>query len=405
MYIRRAGHARTRAIIAAMSGMASSATGPSPDVVVIGGGIVGVACAAHLAALGRGVVLVERSQLAAGASGRNSGVVQHPFDPVLVDLHLETLRLYRDLVDRGDVGFTLPAEPSGVLLVTHDPQVARAVADGLVGSRADLSPTFLDPDEAHVIEPSLARGVAACRLAIGYPVAPAAATHAYAAWAETLGVTVRVGRAARPWILSGRAVGVELDGGERLAAAEVVVAAGPWTPDLVDPSGSWRPIRSSWGVVVGVTLAAPPTHVLEEAEIDIEPGDERGSPAGDARFAFSLVPAGSGSSLGSTFLADEPDPVAVLPAILARGAGFVPAIATSAVGMHRVCARPLSLDGRPLVGRVPGVDGLWVAAGHGPWGISTGPASGRLIADLLDGRMSRPAPALDPARFAPPRIR
>ena len=78
---------------------------------------------------------------------------------------------------------------------------------------------------------------------------------------------------------------------------------------------------------------------------------------------------------------------ALVPAILARGAGYVPGIASARVGPHRVCARPQSVDGRPLVGRVPGIDGLWVAAGHGPWGISTGPASGRLLADLLDGRV------------------
>ena len=65
-------------------------------------------------------------------------------------------------------------------------------------------------------------------------------------------------------------------------------------------------------------------------------------------------------------------------------------------------------QGRPQVnlseslGRVPGIDGLWVAAGHGPWGISTGPASGRLLADLMDGRVAAPPSALDPARFAPP---
>ncbi len=84
------------------------ATDPAPDVVVIGGGIVGVSCAAHLAASGRRVVLLERSEIAAGASGRNSGVVQHPFDPVLVDLHLETLALYRALAETGLAGFTLP---------------------------------------------------------------------------------------------------------------------------------------------------------------------------------------------------------------------------------------------------------------------------------------------------------
>jgi glycine/D-amino acid oxidase-like deaminating enzyme len=66
-----------------------------------------------------------------------------------------------------------------------------------------------------------------------------------------------------------------------------------------------------------------------------------------------------------------------------------------------VCARPLSLDGRPLLGRAPGVDGLWIAAGHGPWGISTGPASGRLIADLITGALDAPPPELDPARFGP----
>jgi glycine/D-amino acid oxidase-like deaminating enzyme len=71
----------------------------APDVIVIGGGIVGVSSAAHLAAAGRRVVLVERSDIAAGACGRNSGVVQHPFDPVLVELHLETLALYRALAE------------------------------------------------------------------------------------------------------------------------------------------------------------------------------------------------------------------------------------------------------------------------------------------------------------------
>ena len=334
-----------------MNHRASSASGLRPDVVVVGGGIVGVACAAHLAALGRSVVLVERTQLAAGASGRNSGVVQHPIDPVLVELHLETLALYRALPDRSQGGFMLPDVPSGLLLVTHDPAVARSVAAGLSISRPELAPAFLDAQEAHALEPALAPGVAACRLAIGYPVAPAAATQAYAAWAEGLGVRIRVGRAARLRLASGRVVGVELDGGERLLAEDVVVAAGPWTPQVVDPSGSWRPIRASWGVVVGITLAVPPMHVLEEAEIDIEPGTAAPTPAADEGHAFSLVPAGPESTLGSTFLDEEPEPAAVLPAILRRGAGFVPGIVTADVVAHRVCARPLSLDGRPLVGR------------------------------------------------------
>lgn len=393
-----------------MTGPVRPPADPAADVIVIGGGIVGVSCAAHLAATGRRVVLLERAEVAAGASGRNSGVVQHPFDPVLVGLHLDTVRLYRTLAEAGDDGFTLPAEPAGLLLVTHDPDAARRLAGELAASYAGLSPTFLGPDEAHALEPSLARGVAACRLAIGYPVAPAAATRAYAAWATRLGVDIRVGEPARPWLESGRVAGVELAGGQRVPAEQVVVAAGPWTPAVVDPSGAWRPIVRSWGVVVAVTLPDPPGHVLEEAEIDIEPGSEpaetgdAGAGHTDAGRAFSLVTAAGTSSLGSTFLDDEPDAAALVPSIVARGATFIPAIASARVGAHRVCARPLSLDGRPLVGRVPGFDGLWVAAGHGPWGISTGPASGRLIADLIDGRVASPPAALDPGRFPPPRV-
>jgi glycine/D-amino acid oxidase-like deaminating enzyme len=382
-----------------MTGLPHSVADRAADVIVIGGGIVGVSSAAHLADAGRRVLLLERSEVAAGASGRNSGVVQHPFDPVLVALHLETLDLYRALGE-ADEGFTLPARPAGLLLVTHDPGVARRLADSLAASHPGLSPRYLDPDAAHALEPSLAAGVAACRLAIGYPVAPAAATRAYAAQAARRGVDIRPGEPARPWIVSGRVAGVELASGERLAAEHVVVAAGPWTPEVIDPRGAWRPIRPSWGVVIGVTLVDPPTHVLEEAEIDIEPGSD---PA-DADRAFSLVPAGAGSSLGSTFLDEEPDAAVLVSSIVARGARFVPGIVSAGVGPSRVCARPQSNDGRPLVGPVPGIDGLWVAAGHGPWGISTGPASGRLVADLLDGRVPRPPTALDPARFAPPRL-
>jgi glycine/D-amino acid oxidase-like deaminating enzyme len=382
-------------------------TDRAPDVVVIGGGIVGVSCAAKLAETGRRVMLLERTEIAAGASGRNSGVVQHPFDPVLVDLHVETLALYRELAAADGPGeaFELPSEPTGLMIVAHDAGVARRITGELTASHPGLSPTFLDSAEAVAVEPSLAPGVAACRLAIGYPVAPAAATRAWADRATRLGVEMRIGVRARAWLHSGRVAGVELATGEDIPAGHVVVAAGPWTPEVIDPGGAWRPIASSWGVVVAVALADPPRHVLEEADIEIEPAAQAVEPGESEDVAFSLVTAAGSSSLGSTFLDHEPDPTTLVPAILARGTSFVPGIATATIGAHRVCARPLSIDGRPLVGRVPGVDGLWVAAGHGPWGISTGPASGRLLADLLDGRVAAPPRALDPARFPPPRLR
>jgi glycine/D-amino acid oxidase-like deaminating enzyme len=373
--------------------MGSRAVHSIVDAVVIGGGIVGVSAAAHLATTGRRVVLVERTEIAAGASGRNSGVVQHPFDPVLVDIHLETVALYRTLE-----GFSIPAKPVGLLLVTHDVDGAGRLALEVSATHPKLGPSFVSPEQMPSLEPAVASGVAACRLDIGYPVAPAAATSAYAAWARRLGVEIRLGAGASVWREGDDAAGVELESGQRIAAGDVVVAAGPWTPAIVDPSGGWHPISSNWGVVVPITLRDAPRHVMEEAEISIEPGAD----SGDIAVAFSLVTAAGASSLGSTFLDDEPDADALVPVLIERGATFVPLIAKAVLGPPRRCARPLSIDGRPLVGAVPGTNRLWVAAGHGPWGISTGPASGRLVAELVDRRIAGPPPALDPARFAAP---
>ena len=81
-----------------------------------------------------------------------------------------------------------------------------------------------------------------------------------------------------------------------------------------------------------------------------------------------------------------------------RGDRFVPGLRHAEVVGLRACPRPQSLDGRPLVGAARGADGLWVAAGHGPWGISTGPATARVLADAILGRHEIEA-ALSVARF------
>jgi glycine/D-amino acid oxidase-like deaminating enzyme len=111
------------------------------------------------------------------------------------------------------------------------------------------------------------------------------------------------------------------------------------------------------------------------------------------------VTAGGATAVGSTFLDDEPDPPTWTERILARAATFVPAVADAPIRETRACARPLAADGRPLVGRVPWVHGLFVCSGHGPWGITTGPASARQVADLVLGRDAAIPSAFNPARF------
>ena len=353
------------------------------DVAVIGGGIVGTATAAFLAEAGARVVLWERATIGAGASGRNSGVVQHPSDPVLVELYRESLAIYRELE-----GFALPATPAGLLYLGLEAAPVRDLAGDLAVAQPELRPEYLGPGDAARLEPVLAPEVAAVRLEIGFPVPPAAATRAFAARAERAGADVRLGVDARVWRHGGRAAGVEV-AGEHIPAGAVVVAAGPWSPALIDPTGRWRPIRALWGVVATIDLPGPPRHVLEEVWIDAG-----GEPSG---VDFSLVTAAGSSSLGSTFLDEEPDATAIVPNLVEHGARCLPAVARARVLGVRACARPLSFDGRPLVGPVPGVDGLWLAAGHGPWGISTGPASARQLANAVLAGGPLPA-ATDPAR-------
>ena len=355
-------------------------TSPHPDVAIIGAGIVGCAAAALLAEAGARVEVFERDRVAGAASGRNSGVLQHPFDPVMAELYRESLALLRRLED-----FEFADEPAGVLLLAPDPAELTRTAAEIGRDVPELRPAMLHGGELQVLEPALAEGLSACRLHTGYPVQPAEATRAFALSAHKRGVAFHSDEVAWPWAGGGRVHGV-IAGGMRRSAGAVLVAAGPWTPEVVDPTRAWVPIAPVWGVVVEFQLGSPPRHVVEEVGVEAV-ADAGGGPGA----VFSAVTAGGVTSVGSTFLADEPDPNAWIEIVRARATGFLPALARARPRGVRACARPQSRDGRPLVGEADGVEGLWVAAGHGPWGISTGPATARLVVDAIAGDAEVPA--------------
>jgi glycine/D-amino acid oxidase-like deaminating enzyme len=378
------------------------------DAAIIGGGIIGCSAAAMMAERGARVALYEATAIGAGASGRNLGVLQHPFDPELAPLYHDSLDRYARLA-ADDHDFDLAAEPAGLLLLTPDPEEARAQADRLRAAVPELRPEAMDPDAVAAAEPSLALGLAACRLHTGHPVPPAAATRAWARLAERHGVTFNLGSGARPWIEGGRVLGVRLADGGTVAAGQVLVAAGPWSPAVADPTGAWQPILRTWGVTVQLSLGtAAPRHVIEQDEVDAvnrpaaaaarvaETGNEAEPPS-----LFSLASAGGTSTLGSTFLPAEPDAAHMAELLISRGSTYLPAIASAPVVEVRRCARPQSVDGRPFIGALPWADGLFICAGHGPWGISTGPASAALaVAAMLQNW--DPPPTLAAGRDLPP---
>src|SRR3954465_15363689 len=126
----------------------------APDVAIIGAGIVGAALAADLAGRGVRATLYERTVVAAVASGRNSGAVWYPTDPVLGSLYRESLARYRALPDELAAAlpatapgrrFRLGARPTGILELGWDDDALRGVAERVASANADLGATYLDP--------------------------------------------------------------------------------------------------------------------------------------------------------------------------------------------------------------------------------------------------------------------
>jgi glycine/D-amino acid oxidase-like deaminating enzyme len=358
---------------------------PSPDVIVIGAGIVGTAAAVFLAEGGARVTVLEADVVAGAASGRNAGSIQHPLDAIRAPLYEESVALYRRYGVLGEAA-------ARMFVVAADEAPLRDVV-AQAAPFPSLAAELLDEEALRALEPALAPGLAGCLLRTGHPARPAAATNRFAEVARERGVRIQEGARAQLVIDGGRVTGVRTSAG-RLAAGAVLVAAGPWTPDVVDPSGAWRPVRADWGVTVQVDLPDPPRHRLEEAETGpVAPPD------GDCRF-FEATPTGAVTVLGATHTGHRPDERAVAAHVLRRAARIVPAVARASIVAVRACPRPVAADDVPLIGPL-GIEGLHVATGHGAYGISLGPGSARLAADaLLHGTPIPPALAAD--RFGVP---
>ena len=223
-----------------------------PDVVVVGGGIIGAACAFELSERGASVMLLEREELAAGASGRNNGLWVTPVDPALLPMAQISLARYLEVADTSPIPFRLDREPIGLVAAAFEDEEMQAGEQAhepyrVAGVRVDR----LEAADVLQLEPAIAPQVLGGWLVHhGHRLGPAALTVALALMAAERGATVRHHLPVRALLEDGdRVAGVVTDEG-RFDADEVVVAAGPWSSALLDPMGVRLPITGARGWLV-----------------------------------------------------------------------------------------------------------------------------------------------------------
>jgi glycine/D-amino acid oxidase-like deaminating enzyme len=385
---------------------------PMPDVVIIGGGVVGAACAYELARRGAGVVLVECDELAAGASGRNQGWFVLSDDPPLRPMSAGSLAMYREVIETSDVPVRFDPDPVGHLMVaTTDPGVealrSRVAEREAAGTHAER----LDDAALRDIEPALAPNLSeAWLLDQGRRVDPGALTVALALAARANGAEVRTHCTVRDVVEQGsRVTGVVTDDGVVHADA-VVLAAGPWSRAIGRKRGIVVPVTGARGWIV--ELDGTPgllRHLIEEEDGD--QGDRKTAPtAAELGEAVSREP-GVSALLHQSYddaivcgashhlaLRPEAEDMDAPARIARRAARVAPALADLAVRGIRWGIRPMSPDDRPLVGWLR--DGLLAATGHGPEGVLLAGGTAQLAASMvLDAPHPFDAAAFEPYRF------
>jgi glycine/D-amino acid oxidase-like deaminating enzyme len=348
-------------------------------VVVCGAGVMGAAVAYFLARRGVAVTVIERSGVACAASGKSGGFLAldwcdgSPLGPLArasFALHADLAReITTDYGYRRLDTFMVVARERGSVSGGH-----RVDAPGWVDGAGAVTGALGSTETTAQVHPArfTAALLAASRARLRLGV-----------------VQVLIQRA-------GVARGVRVDG-ETIEAEAVVLALGPWTTHV---AGRLLPrVRGLKGYSVTLAGAQVPAHALF---VDYRTADGRAlepeivpRPDGDVYVCGIADPAP---------LPDSPEAVEVNEescGILARAAGRVStALAAATVTRRQACYRPVTDDGLPLIGRVPGVAGAYVATGHGPWGMLNAPATGLALAELMtDGQASSvDLRAFDPAR-------
>ena len=361
----------------------ASTTGASRRVVVCGAGVVGASVAYFLALRGVAVTVIERTGVACAASGKSGGFLAAdwcdgtPVGPLARASFALHARLAREL--GADYGYRR---------VDTYAMAARERGDVRGGHRM-APPSWLDGEGAMLGALGSTETTA--------QVHPARFTTALVDAARARGATLLTGVVEAVVQHDGAARGVSANGAT-IEADAVVLALGPWTSRVTRALG----LPAVYGLKgYSVTLAAPdvPPHALF---VDYRAADGRA-------FEPEIIPRPDGEVYVCGMADPQPLPESAEGVkvddtacdVLARAAGRVSTtLAKARVTRRQACYRPVTDDGHPLIGRVPGVAGAYVATGHGPWGMLNAPATGLALSEMIvDGAAkSVDLRAFDPAR-------
>ncbi len=358
------------------------------SVAIVGGGLMGLSAAFHLRRADPGVpvTVVERAGVGAAASGASAaGVRAMGRDPAERALALESLRRWPEL-DRELDGETRYRRDGG-LRVALDAGAWAAAPAWVEEQRADGVP--LELIDARGLR-SLAPGLSpSCLGGVAAPIdghAEAMPTvRAFAAAARRLGARIEEGVGARRVVVErGRVVGVERADGARLACDVAIVAAGAWSATLLAEHGVRVPLETR-GLQMLLTAPAPPSLAPVLGAFDRK---------------LSLKQLADGAYLiGGGWPAQITDETANRWEVLAESvrasreiAGVVyPATIPTPLARSWAGLEAFTPDGVPLIGPVPGIEGLLVAAGFCGHGFALSPAVGDILARLALGLDARDA--------------
>lgn len=354
------------------------------DVVVIGGGVVGVSTAYALAARGvTRVVLLEQAALANGASGRSSALIRMHYtneeDARLAFASFPVFRDWREIIG-GPPVFT---HTGFLAVVGHaDAQALRANVGMLRGIGVDTA--VLTPAELRDLQPFVETddiGAAAYEPASGY-ASPADVVAGFHRRARELGAEIRQWTPARRIVRRESAVvGVETDTG-RIDAGAVVVAAGAWAPRLCREIGLPLPARPK---ALDTLLVTRPPELARPHMVFID--HVLGTYFRPESEALTLV----GVPCQEWDVDPDTMPTGLPPHAPTEGAQIlthrIPAMERAALARGYRAFDCYSADRHAILGAVPGIDGLYLATAFSGSGFKTAPAVGTCMAELIvDGR-------------------